>query len=334
MDGKKKNLKCFACPNLITDRRFIKCSLCKETYDLECANVSEKRFYLMTSENKNSWLCDLCRSRRPKRDNTNTPVRETVRDEQDKNTDGSTEEVSNVTLRTKLKTTCTCISRDDIREIMRSELQIANERLNETNKVQLQEMRELIRDFQESMNFFNKEFHDFKKEYTAQKALVESIKKENEQLKLSNAEMHTKLTMTNKCEPQISKYIACLRTNMKTLRQSFTNWNTRPRNILVKFSNQKRRDDFIKSVIEFNKKKKSEDRLNTSHLGMAGDKTAIFVSEHLSLENKQLHASARIRAKELGYKYVWVRNGKIFIRKSEETSHICVRNLDTLKKML
>ncbi|KAL4710479.1 hypothetical protein ACJJTC_008881 [Scirpophaga incertulas] len=110
--------------------------------------------------------------------------------------------------------------------------------------------------------------------------------------------------------------------------------NTRPRNILVKFSNQKRRDDFIKSVIEFNKKKKSEDRLNTSHLGMAGDKTAIFVSEHLSLENKQLHASARIRAKQLGYKYVWVRNGKIFIRKSEETSHICVRNLDTLKKML
>ncbi|KAL4719885.1 hypothetical protein ACJJTC_004100 [Scirpophaga incertulas] len=321
MDGKKKNLKCFACPNLITDRRFIKCSLCKETYDLECANVSEKK---------------------------------------DKNTDGSTEEVSNVTLRTKLKTTCTCISRDDIREIMRSELQIANERLNETNKVQLQEMRELIRDFQESMNFFNKEFHDFKKEYTAQKALVESIKKENEQLKLSNAEMHTKLTMLDQqmraanleihCVPenkhenltsivhQLGKAINCL-PGVSDIQHcsrvaKIDPKNTRPRNILVKFSNQKRRDDFIKSVIEFNKKKKSEDRLNTSHLGMAGDKTAIFVSEHLSLENKQLHASARIRAKELGYKYVWVRNGKIFIRKSEETSHICVRNLDTLKKML
>lgn len=64
------------CRQEITDRRFLKCSICFQNYDLECAYVSEQRFYnTFTEEHKNTWKCQLCRSKEPKTDNKNTPLR-------------------------------------------------------------------------------------------------------------------------------------------------------------------------------------------------------------------------------------------------------------------
>lgn len=38
-------MECAGCKQPITSRRFLTCSLCKEPYDLECANIPELRFY-------------------------------------------------------------------------------------------------------------------------------------------------------------------------------------------------------------------------------------------------------------------------------------------------
>lgn len=45
--------------------------------------------------------------------------------------------------------------------------------------------------------------------------------------------------------------------------------------------------------------------------------TKPFVNLFLSPVNKSLHAAARIRAKELNYKYTWINNGRIFMRKDD-----------------
>lgn len=67
---------CAGCLQEITDRRFLKCSICFQNYDLECANVSEQRFYnTFTEEHKNTWKCQFCRSKEPKTNNKNTPIR-------------------------------------------------------------------------------------------------------------------------------------------------------------------------------------------------------------------------------------------------------------------
>ncbi|CAH2090658.1 unnamed protein product [Euphydryas editha] len=59
----------------------------------------------------------------------------------------------------------------------------------------------------------------------------------------------------------------------------------------------------------------------------------VFIQEHLSPQNKALHAAVRIRAKEKGYKYVWVRSGKIFVRKSEDSGYLFIRNMVDLNKL-
>ncbi|XP_045502210.1 uncharacterized protein LOC123699326 [Colias croceus] len=85
----------------------------------------------------------------------------------------------------------------------------------------------------------------------------------------------------------------------------------RPRNIILKMNNQRTRDDFLAAIKTFNRQ--NGEKLNTSLIGLAGAKSPIFISEHLSPANKQLHAATRLAAKEKKYDFIWIRNARIFI---------------------
>lgn len=86
---------CAGCPNKIPNKvPYLTCSLCTSNYDLDCANVSEARFYnTMTLEHKKTWKCQMCRCKQPKGDNTNTPIHSQI--------PSVTDELSNITLRKK-----------------------------------------------------------------------------------------------------------------------------------------------------------------------------------------------------------------------------------------
>lgn len=77
-------MECAGCKTVIPNRQFMTCRYCKDTYDLICANVSEKRFYnTMTADHKLNWQCQACRSKAPKQNNSNTPVRACMEDQCD-----------------------------------------------------------------------------------------------------------------------------------------------------------------------------------------------------------------------------------------------------------
>lgn len=81
------------------------------SYDLECANVSSKRFYnTMSAEKKEIWKCQACYCNLPKSDNTNTPIRPRDRDLLIRS---PTDEVTNITIRKKCNQTSD-ISADEI----------------------------------------------------------------------------------------------------------------------------------------------------------------------------------------------------------------------------
>lgn len=105
----------------------------------------------------------------------------------------------------------------------------------------------------------------------------------------------------------------------------------RPRSIVAKLATPLLRDSVLAAVTKFNKSKKNkDDKLNSLHLGFAS-KQPIYVSEHLTPSNKKLHAAARKFAKEKDYLYVWIRNGRIFIRKNNESPFIVVKSEAFLK---
>lgn len=75
-DNASVSVACAGCLGKIDGRRFLQCSFCRQTYDLECANVSEKRFYnIMPQERRDAWKCQSCICQQPKGGNINTPVR-------------------------------------------------------------------------------------------------------------------------------------------------------------------------------------------------------------------------------------------------------------------
>lgn len=60
---------CIHCSKKISERHYLTCRVCKNSYHLDCTNVSDTRYYLMTLENKKLWKCQLCYTELPPKDN-------------------------------------------------------------------------------------------------------------------------------------------------------------------------------------------------------------------------------------------------------------------------
>ncbi|KAL0821372.1 hypothetical protein ABMA28_005960 [Loxostege sticticalis] len=74
--------------------------------------------------------------------------------------------------------------------------------------------------------------------------------------------------------------------------------------------------------------------LTTADLDIDGASSPIFINDHLTPHNKVIYARARRLGKELGYKYIWLNDCKIFLRKSDTTKSILINNekdLDRIK---
>lgn len=111
--------------------------------------------------------------------------------------------------------------------------------------------------------------------------------------------------------------------------------SNRPRNILVTLSSPRLRDSILSLARRFNKShvKNADKMLNSSHLGITDKLCRIYVTEHISPQCKALYAETRKIAKQKNYQFVWVKFGRIFVRKNEESSSINIKHLDCLKKL-
>ena len=79
--------------------------------------------------------------------------------------------------------------------------------------------------------------------------------------------------------------------------------------IVIHFKSRSRRDDILKMSKE--KLKDFNHQLDP--------KERIYINEHLSPENKRLFAMAVKKKHELNFKFVWTKNGSIFMKKNESS---------------
>ncbi|XP_046684669.1 uncharacterized protein LOC124370428 [Homalodisca vitripennis] len=98
-----------------------------------------------------------------------------------------------------------------------------------------------------------------------------------------------------------------------------------PRGIIVKFVRRLDKE-------ELQKRKHQKRDLPTRHLGMAMDST-IYLNESLTPSRRRLYALARQAKKDKGYKYVWHRGGKVFLRKEDNAPVIQVCNQADLERL-
>ncbi|CAG5043343.1 unnamed protein product [Parnassius apollo] len=66
--------QCAAHHSTIDDYDFLECCTCLRFYNGQCVGVSPTEFERLSSDTKMSCICPECRSKKPRSDNSNTPV--------------------------------------------------------------------------------------------------------------------------------------------------------------------------------------------------------------------------------------------------------------------
>ncbi|KAL4711648.1 hypothetical protein ACJJTC_011356 [Scirpophaga incertulas] len=270
---------------------------------------------------------------------------------------------SNVTYRSKKPTLNTspgghcCVSEERLQSIIALEVSsILKSTIKEQVTTELKNIREQIYSFQDSMAFFNKQFEEIRTALSEKDSLITDLKAENERLKSATSDLTQRLNIVevhlresnieingipeHRSENLVDTIIQLGKiVDTPLVRQDIvkvtrvaklSNNNSRPRAVIAKLCNPRMRDAVLASVTKFNKAN-AQDKLSSSHLGIGGSKVPIFVAEHLTPGNKMLHAATRRKAKEFSYKFVWIRNGRIYARKDEYSQALLIKSSDSLK---
>lgn len=100
------------------------------------------------------------------------------------------------------------------------------------------------------------------------------------------------------------------------------------KNIIIKFNSRKERDRFLLAA-----RTKRIRNGHSSRLSFEGISDDVYINEHLTLANKILFKEARETAKTKLYKYVWIKNGVIFCRKTDSSRIFTIRDRGSLERM-
>ncbi|KAL0829417.1 hypothetical protein ABMA28_004190 [Loxostege sticticalis] len=97
-------------------------------------------------------------------------------------------------------------------------------------------------------------------------------------------------------------------------------------NIVVRFNQRSRKNEMIAAV-------RARRGLTTVDAGLNGPSTPIFVNDHLTPQNKLLYKQARLTAKDKGYKYIWLSDCKILLRKNDTSKVLLISSESDLLKI-
>ncbi|XP_013197527.1 uncharacterized protein LOC106140478 [Amyelois transitella] len=115
--------------------------------------------------------------------------------------------------------------------------------------------------------------------------------------------------------------------NFYTRVQSMDPKNPKP--IIACFHSRYVKEDFIAAARLYMK----SSPLASSDLGLAGN-SRIFVNDHLTARNKDLLAKAKKAAREMDFKYIWVKHTKIFLRKTDTSPILNIKSEKDLLKIV
>ncbi|XP_046679303.1 uncharacterized protein LOC124366745 [Homalodisca vitripennis] len=96
--------------------------------------------------------------------------------------------------------------------------------------------------------------------------------------------------------------------------------------LIVQFSRRTVRDTLLNKF-------KDKKTMTAEQINAAFPAQKIYVSEHLTPENKMFLSKLKNKCKEIGYKFAWYKDGKFFVRKCEGERFIRIENDEELNKL-
>lgn len=100
----------------------------------------------------------------------------------------------------------------------------------------------------------------------------------------------------------------------------------KPKPIIVRLQARYKKDDFIASLRKLK-------NLRASDLGFSNSDSRIYINDHLSGYNKYLLREAKRRKTQKEYKWCWVQNCTIMVRKTDNSPVLFITSEDALNKI-
>lgn len=219
------------------------------------------------------------------------------------------------------------------------------------------EMKKDMRDLEESLNYNNGKLDDmiqsmsmFQSTLNKMAEKQEILEKENKDLKIRVEELEISMDdlqqYTRNKNIQIDGIIKVKDENLKdiviaigekvnltiqnndidAIHRVPTRSKINPEPIIVQFLSRQMKESIVQKV--------KSTTITTKDLNINGIEKQIYVNDHLTTKKKELMYEARQLKKAKNYKFLWSKNGKIFIRKNETSTVISLNNLDDLKKIV
>ncbi|KAL4703580.1 hypothetical protein ACJJTC_004606 [Scirpophaga incertulas] len=329
---------CAACNQKIKPSLKLKCVTCKKAFHHDCLNIHHENFISLT---KSNWNCSFCTNiSRRKRGNLNSPVQNTTLNESNNDTLNMSCDDHNLSLMNPVQPSCGSsgfgnpITLEQISHLLDTKMEIM--RVNLAHDINIAVKKEigsvvdvLKSEFTATTDFLCAEQNDLKVKINAADDKItdlstQSMTIQNDLLALK-AQVESYERLSRSCNVEIQAVPETRNENVVDIVRNLcgvikTTFNeneisncrrvakidassTRPRNILLTLPSSRQRDMLLSAVKRFNKMQPN-DTLNSTHLGVKGDKSSVYVAEHLSPDLKKLHANTRKTAKAKGYKFV------------------------------
>lgn len=336
---------CNGCTQEITDKQFLVCNNCHKHYDLLCINVSEKRFYNMSTDSKKNWKCQECKNKEPKTDNTNTPIKHGSLQSSNNNNEESNR--ANVTFRRtqdKQKTIATTVPtstistltdqqpneltselkllRQDIKEMRNDMLEFkstlanllvainaCNQRIDRLeSRIDVVESRYEGKTA-ENISFLESTISDLKMELNDrdQDLLRNDIEIAGVPEEKNETTLHLVHAVVAKLGVTIEERDIVSAERVGAVRREL-GVSGRPRPIVVQLARRTLRDNLLSEA-------RVRRGINTNGLGLASAVCPLYINERLTKHNRHIFYKARTEAKRTNWKHVWTRGGKVFARK-------------------
>lgn len=97
--------------------------------------------------------------------------------------------------------------------------------------------------------------------------------------------------------------------------------------IIIEFQSQQYRNSVLKAFKTYNLNNKNN-KINTTDIGINGEKIPIFANESLTPMAKKLFYLARNLKKNKNYKYCWTSQGKVYIKKEEGSAAVLIKSIN------
>lgn len=310
---------CITCTeDLPGDGDYLLCSYCKGGLHWICGGLKESSWRSMSNPTKANWKCPVCRA--PKRQGNLTQ-------------ESGDEQLTMANIRKTL-------------DKMFGELRGS--------------METRFTEIENSLEFNGKMLEDLQKSFkeTQQKIIVmektqDKLEKQNQELqkKIKNLECFVQDTVQegNKCKIEISgipQYIDYksftaqvfekIKVNNFVKQDEYTIEKTiikkkdnepQVKSLVLTLKNEETRDKVLETI-RINKPTLKSEEFSSQH-----PSTVIYINEYLSPYMKKLLYEVKALKKDKNFSYVWVRNGKIFVKVTEGANPIRLRSLDDLSKI-